>query len=75
MPKIWSKLANNEWVQLPFIMPFFTLQGHCFLKMGLKKDARHETQYSLDFAEIEMDLYAGIGICREFMKVVDVLIK
>lgn len=39
------------------------------------RDARHETQYSLDFVEIEMDLYAGIGVCREFMKVVDVLIK
>ncbi len=39
------------------------------------RDARYETQYSLDFAEIEMDLYAGIGVCREFMKSVDVLIK
>ncbi|HEX7628323.1 MAG TPA: HEPN domain-containing protein [Candidatus Methanoperedens sp.] len=39
------------------------------------RDARHETQYSLDFVEIEMDLHAGIVVCREFMKVVDVLIK
>ncbi|CAG1007311.1 MAG: hypothetical protein MPEBLZ_01256 [Candidatus Methanoperedens nitroreducens] len=39
------------------------------------RDARHETQYSLGFAEIEMDLHAGIVVCREFMKAVDVLIK
>lgn len=39
------------------------------------RDARHETQYSLDFTEIDMDLHVGIGICREFMKVVDALIK
>ncbi len=39
------------------------------------RDARHETQYSLDITEIEIDLGAAIGICREFMKVVEGLIK
>lgn len=39
------------------------------------RDARHETQYSLDITEIELDLGAAIGICREFMKAVEGLIK
>lgn len=39
------------------------------------RDARHETQYSLDITEIEIDLGAAIGICREFMKAVEGLIK
>ncbi len=39
------------------------------------RDARHETQYSLDITEIEIDLGTAIGICREFMKVVEGLIK
>ncbi len=32
------------------------------------RDARHETQYSLNITEIEIDLGAALGICREFMK-------
>ena len=39
------------------------------------RDARHETQYSLDITEIEIDLGTAIGICREFMKEVEGLIK
>lgn len=39
------------------------------------RDARHETQYSLDITEIEIDLGTAIGICREFMKAVEGLIK
>lgn len=39
------------------------------------RDARHNTQYSLDITEIEIDLGAAIGICRKFMKAVEGLIK
>lgn len=39
------------------------------------RDARHETQYSLDVAEIEIDFGKAMGICREFMKAVEGLIK
>lgn len=39
------------------------------------RDARHDTQYSLDITEIEIDLDTAIGICREFMKAVEGLIK
>jgi uncharacterized protein (UPF0332 family) len=39
------------------------------------RDARHDTQYSLDITGIEIDLGAAIGICGEFMKAVEGLIK
>ncbi len=39
------------------------------------RDARHETQYSLDVPTMEIDMGAAIGICREFMKAVEGLIK
>ncbi len=38
------------------------------------RDARHETQYSLEILKVEIDLDAGAGICREFMKAVEGLI-
>lgn len=39
------------------------------------RDARHETQYSLEISTSEMDLVAGIKICREFKIAVDGLIQ
>ncbi len=39
------------------------------------RDARHDTQYSLDITEIEIDFGTAIGICMEFMKAVEGLIK
>lgn len=39
------------------------------------RDARHDTQYSLDITEIEIDLGTAIGVCGEFMKAVEGLIK
>ncbi len=38
------------------------------------RDARHETQYSLEILKVEIDLNAGTDICREFMKAVEGLI-
>ncbi len=43
--------------------------------LDILRDARHDTQYSLDITEIDIDLGAAIGICREFMKAVEGLIK
>lgn len=59
-----DKYVNTKLLNMDFLNYLDTL-----------RDARHETQYSLDFAEIDIDLYAGIRVCREFIKVVDVLIK
>ena len=39
------------------------------------RDARHETQYSLDVISLEIDMNAAVGICREFMKAVEGLIE
>jgi len=39
------------------------------------RDARHETQYSLDVISLEIDMSAAVGICREFMKAVEGLIE
>jgi uncharacterized protein (UPF0332 family) len=39
------------------------------------RDARHETQYSLAIPASEIDLSAGIKICREFMIALDALIR
>lgn len=43
--------------------------------LDVLRDARHETQYSLEIGMIDIDLVAAIGICKEFMKAVDRLIK
>ncbi len=32
------------------------------------RDARHETQYSLEVLTMEIDMSAAVGICREFMR-------
>ena len=39
------------------------------------RDARHETQYSLDVISLEIDMNTAVGICREFMKAVEGLIE
>jgi hypothetical protein len=39
------------------------------------RDARHETQYSLEVLTMEIDMSAAVGICREFMKAVEWLIE
>ncbi len=39
------------------------------------RDARHETQYSLDVPAMEIDMDAAVEVCREFMKAVEGLIK
>ena len=39
------------------------------------RDARHETQYSLEVLTMEIDMSAAVGICREFMKAVEGLIE
>ncbi len=39
------------------------------------RDARHETQYSLEVLTMEIDLNAAVAICREFMKAVEGLIE
>jgi len=39
------------------------------------RDARHETQYSLDVISLEIDMGAAVGICREFMKAMEGLIE
>ena len=39
------------------------------------RDARHETQYSLEISTSEIDLVAGIKICRDFINAVEGLIR
>ena len=39
------------------------------------RDARHETQYSLEVLSLEIDMSAAIMICRQFMKAVEELIE
>ncbi len=39
------------------------------------RDARHETQYSLEVLTMEIDMSAAVGICREFMTAVEGLIE
>ncbi|MCZ7361866.1 MAG: HEPN domain-containing protein [Candidatus Methanoperedens sp.] len=39
------------------------------------RDARHETQYSLEVLTMEIDMGAAVGICRDFMKAVEGLIE
>ncbi len=39
------------------------------------RDARHETQYSLEVLTTEIDMSAAVGICREFMKAVEGLLE
>ncbi len=39
------------------------------------RDARHETQYSLEVLTMDIDMSSAVGICREFMKAVEGLIE
>ncbi|MBU4220607.1 MAG: HEPN domain-containing protein [Euryarchaeota archaeon] len=39
------------------------------------RDARHETQYSLEVISLEIDMRYAVDICREFMKAVEGLIE
>ncbi|MCG2737471.1 MAG: HEPN domain-containing protein [Candidatus Methanoperedenaceae archaeon] len=39
------------------------------------RDARHETQYSLEVQTMDIDMSVAVGICREFMRAVEGLIE